>query len=906
MACLFVVLVLFADLSLLRRSGELEAEDALGSAQRLSDALHGELLQLDRTAQMWAARGDTYRFMIDGNPEEIDADLTQDSLSNLGVNFMLFLNNDGFTVRSHFMDLDLEVATPNDPLIIREIQGNSDLRLEQDPRGVTRGFIAVPSGVAMVAARPITSGDKYAAPKGTLVVGRYLDDWEMDRLSVLVQHPVELVTRETATRGPGASPGDEVDAGASVWWAPIDGDTLAAHARLLDLDGRDLASVKIELPRSVRAQARDSLWYTSLALLIIGAVATSVVFLLVDRTVLGRLERLSGQLAGVAASGDIARRVVVEGTDELSGLADDINGMLDALQSAEERLEEANRDLEVRVTERTSELAMSEARYRSLLNRMADAVFCVNLDGRITLVNDRGVDLLGSTREELEDMRFSDLIGDVSMDDVQVRATNATDRDGVWTIEIPFGLAGRDTVLVELRGTSLVDEAGGVIGTQWIVRDMTERKKFEQQLLHMASHDHLTGLRNRRSFEQALELRLAEMRRGKGEGAIVWLDLDDFKEVNDTLGHRAGDEVLVMLAEQLSKQVRESNMLARLGGDEFAILLADVTEGEAEAAAARVLSSINAFTYVVEGRSIRLSASVGVVTYPQHGATVEELLANADLAMYQAKESGRSRVHVHQMDDEWRRTIKARVTWNERITNALENDHFVLYAQPILDLRDRTTARREILIRMVDESDEIVMPSEFLPTAERLGLIHDIDHWVIRHAVELLAEESDLSQGLDVNLSGKAFSDPHLLPTIATCLSESGVDPCRLGFEITETAAIADITRAQELIGALKQLGCRFSLDDFGSGFSSFYYLKHLAIDCLKVDGSFIRALPHSKQDQHLVRGMVEMCRGLGIEVVAECVEDEQILLEVTDLGVDYAQGYHIGRPAPVQEVTAK
>jgi len=904
MVCLFVVLLILADTMLISRTRVREDEIALSAAQRLGDAAYAELSQLDRTAQMWAARGDTYRFMEDGDASEIDMDLADAALANLGVNFMLFMDTDGQPKRAQFMDLDLEVASEPDAAVIRMVQTTPGLLLDNDPHGTTRGFIRLPDGVAMVAARPITTGDLYGAPHGTLVVGRYLDRWSLDKLSALVQMPVELVSAEPDDRTRVTTDsGSAADTSGVVWWTPVDDDTLAAHALLVDLSAQPLGSLKAELPRDAVVQGRASMSYTGISLLLIGIAATVVVFLLLDRMVLGRLARLSAQLQGIRESGDITGRVAADGSDELASLAGDVNAMLISLEGAEQQLESANEDLEVRVTERTSELALSESRYRSLLNRMADAVFCVNLEGRITLVNDCGADIVGSTRAELEGLRFADLIGNVSMDDVQVRATDATDRDGVWTIEVPFGRSGHDTVPVELRGTALVDDAGGVVGTQWIVRDMTERKKFEQQLLHMASHDHLTGLRNRRSFEQALELRLAEMRRGKGQGAIVWLDLDDFKEVNDTLGHRAGDEVLVMLAEQLNKQVRESNMLARLGGDEFAILLAEVTEEEAETAAARILSAINSFTYVIEGRSIRLSASVGVVTYPGHGTTVEELLANADLAMYHAKDSGRSRVHVHQVDDLWKQDIKARVSWNERITDALENNRFALFGQPLLDLRTQEIASYELLIRMLDDNGELIMPAEFLPTAERLGLIHDIDHWVIQEAVRLLAAHPEMEAGLDVNLSGKAFADPNLLPTIATALSNAHVDPHRLGFEITETAAIADVTRAQELIGALKELGCRFSLDDFGSGFSSFYYLKHLAIDCLKVDGSFIKALPYSKQDQHLVRGMVEMCRGLEIEVVAEYVEDAEILIAVTDLEIDYAQGYHISRPAPMAQV---
>ncbi|HEX9094442.1 MAG TPA: EAL domain-containing protein, partial [Coriobacteriia bacterium] len=473
------------------------------------------------------------------------------------------------------------------------------------------------------------------------------------------------------------------------------------------------------------------------------------------------------------------------------------------------------------------------------------------------------------------------------------------------SVEASFVHETDGPIPVELHVSPLPGEGDEPAGMQCIARDIAQRKRYEAELVRLASHDHLTGLFNRRYFEEALERELAHARRSEGRGAVLWLDVDDFKDVNDSLGHRAGDEVLVQLADQLRQQVRDYNVLARLGGDEFGVLVPDVGPDEAASVADRVLTAVNTRTYSAGGHAIRASASMGVVLFPWHGTTVEELLAKADVSMYMAKSAGRSRLHMHQAEESSGEEFRARMQWNERIVEALRDEKFVVYAQPLLDLRTDKVVRHELLIRMLDDDGTVVQPAEFLPTAERLGLIRDIDRWVVHRAVELLAEHRDESVELDVNLSGKVFSDTGILATVSTALKDAGIEPRRLGFEITETAAVADILRAQEFICTLSDIGCRFSLDDFGSGFSSFYYLRHLPIDCLKVDGSFIRGLPHSEQDRHLVKGIVELCRGLGVEVAAEYVESEETLKVVRELGMDYAQGNFIGHAIPVEESLA-
>ena len=303
--------------------------------------------------------------------------------------------------------------------------------------------------------------------------------------------------------------------------------------------------------------------------------------------------------------------------------------------------------------------------------------------------------------------------------------------------------------------------------------------------------------------------------------------------------------------------------------------------------------------------AVSVTASMGIVYFPAHGTSVEEVLARADLAMYYAKEQGRDQCRVHDPGDGWEADQKARLDWIERIDNALAEDRLLAYVQPVVRLSDSSIDRYELLLRMKSDDGRILAPSDFMPLAERTGRIREIDRWVVRRAIALISENGSASSGLrlDVNLSGRAFSNPELLTLISSELARCGTDPELFGVEITETAAVTDMSKAREFITALRDIGCRVALDDFGSGFSSFYYLKNLPIDTLKIDGSFIQQLSTNAEDRHVVRAMVEMSRGFGIACTAEWVEDQKTLELLREYGVTYAQGFHIARPFPVTEI---
>lgn len=450
----------------------------------------------------------------------------------------------------------------------------------------------------------------------------------------------------------------------------------------------------------------------------------------------------------------------------------------------------------------------------------------------------------------------------------------------------------------EYASISPIRNAEGVITHFLAVKeDITGRKDFETQLAHMADRDPLTSLFNRRRFREELEKWLTHAQRYGTDGALLFLDLDNFKYVNDTLGHQAGDELLINLAGILRKRLRETDVIARLGGDEFAILLTHVDASRAQSIAGQIIESVCHHVTMVNGQSTSTTVSIGIALFPYHGNTSETLLKCADLAMYRAKDEGRNRACIYTSDQKTK--IESQVSWEKRISEALGQDRFVLLLQPIVDLRQNCIAGYEALLRMVDENDELIYPSTFLAVAEHSGLIHDIDRWVVRRSIETIAEmhRAGKNQYIGVNLSGKAFADLELLSVIKHELAATAINPADLVLEITESTVITDIVEAQRFITTLKTMGCRFALDDFGIGFSSLNYLKLLPVDYLKIDGSFIRNLPDDSVDQHLVRAIVEMARGLGKQTIAEFVECKETMRLLLKYGVDYAQGYYIGRP---------
>ena len=425
------------------------------------------------------------------------------------------------------------------------------------------------------------------------------------------------------------------------------------------------------------------------------------------------------------------------------------------------------------------------------------------------------------------------------------------------------------------------------------------RQEAEATIRHMAYHDSLTGLVNRAEFERRLEAALEER---EEVHALIYLDLDQFKLVNDSCGHLAGDALLRRLARRLQRVVRESDTLARLGGDEFGLLLRHCPLERAEAIADQLLETIRGYRFVWGERTFKVGASIGLVRADEQGA--QALLSMADMACYAAKDRGRNRVHVYSEGDEELSLRRGEMQWIQRLQGAMANGGLMLYRQRIQALQGGRS-HSELLLRMAGERGEVITPERFIPAAERYNLMQEIDRWVIRHACEQMAGRPQaVSPGRDqgslfINLSATSLSDEGLVGYIRGQLKRHGIPPSSIGFEITETAAIADFDCALEFTRALRGEGFKVALDDFGTGMSSFSYLKSLEVDFIKIDGSFVRAMLEDEMDGAIVEAVNTIGQIAGIQTIAEFVETRAILERLTALGVDFAQGWAVGRPQP-------
>ncbi|MCF6378100.1 EAL domain-containing protein [Nocardioides KLBMP 9356] len=461
--------------------------------------------------------------------------------------------------------------------------------------------------------------------------------------------------------------------------------------------------------------------------------------------------------------------------------------------------------------------------------------------------------------------------------------------------------SGGNDVAIALSSTIVADPQAGDIVMVNVV-DISDRRRYLDRLSHLADHDVLTGLANRRRFETELERHLDRCRRHGPVGALLLLDLDNFKQVNDSLGHNAGDELLVTIAGLLRRSIRSTDVVARVGGDEFAIMLTDGDQVVAQQVADLVVERIRDHASTLDGVRRRVSASVGAVTFAAATEHAADILALADMTMYDAKESGRNRVALLAEGDSRSPRTSMRLQWQARIEDALDNDRFVLHFQPIMDIATGRVDSAEVLLRLRGEDGEIVPPGRFVYIAERSGLMPRVDSWVLDRSIEMLAQLRELVPDfcLEVNISGASMGDPSVEATILAALQRFDVDPHALILEITETSAVADVALAREFAERMAALGCRFALDDFGAGFGSFYYLKHLIFDYVKIDGEFVAHVHRSSVDRTIVRSIVGIARDLGKQTVAEFVSDPEIFEVVRAEGVDYAQGFMIGKPVPM------
>jgi len=663
----------------------------------------------------------------------------------------------------------------------------------------------------------------------------------------------------------------------NVLWIGTPVDPSALEAWLWDLRAKQLAVV--------------------LALAASLAAAVRLVALRMDRIKRAMMDGLRRAIAG-----DETVRFDWRGPPEVRALGEELTRLVE-LHGAEM----AGRQTAERQLAQEKEVA------EITLQSITDGVLTTDAEGRIGYVNPAAQRLLDRSAAQVEG-QMADTVLVLSHEVRRTPLANPVPvclrSHGRCDVDQDAVLLRHDgsEVAVEMSAAPMHDADGRVAGAVVAIRDVAQERQLRRLLAHQASHDPLTGLINRRAFEERLKTALDEAHE-RDAGHPQWLcyaDLDQFKLINDTCGHLAGDELLKQVARDLRVAVRDGDVVSRMGGDEFGVLLRPCTREVAYEIAERMRQSLAGLRFAWRNQSFTTSGSFGLVAVQEGGGSVYDLLSAADRACYVAKDSGRNRIHLADSHDAATQKLGGEMEWAHATMRALEEDRLVLYWQAIRPLQPGAGASHaEILVRMRTPDGTLVPPGAFIPAAERYNLMRDVDRWVIRRTIKAFRGRADFQGVIAVNLSAQSLCDDDFLGFVLAELDESGFRPDRLCFEVTETAAMSNLTRAQEVMRALKGRGCRFALDDFGSGLSSFGYLKNLAIDYLKIDGSFVRHIVEDRLDRAFVQSINDIGHLMGLSTIAEYVETPEIEEVLRTLGVDYAQGYGVAMPEPLETLLA-
>ncbi|MEJ2646650.1 MAG: EAL domain-containing protein, partial [Gammaproteobacteria bacterium] len=647
-------------------------------------------------------------------------------------------------------------------------------------------------------------------------------------------------------------------------------------------------NVYVGIPAALVMSPINALLYRDLALGAAIAVLAVLVAQYLGRSISAPIGRLC-EAARTAAEGRMDLRVPERGPREIAAMGVRFNDLLASRTRAEEALTQEKERAEV------------------TLASIGDAVVATDPEGVVTFLNPVAEQLSGWSAAQARGQPLFDVVRLVDS-----ASGNPVHRPLQQAVELGYLVGvGDNTTLINRHGAQYVvadcvapirNRHGTLLGTVLVFRDMSKARELSSKLSWQATHDALTGLFNRTEFEHRVSRALDETRQTPRQHALLYLDLDQFKIVNDTCGHVAGDELLQRLSALLLARVRDDDTLARLGGDEFGVLLEHCPPDQALRIADEIREAVQDFRFAWHGKIFRVGVSIGVVSIDRDSETLAKVLSAADRACYAAKETGRNRVHVFQPDNVELVRHLGEMEWVQRLSSAFEEERFLLYAQPIVPLEQNTDRPQylEILLRLRDEGGQILLPNAFLPAAERYNLIPTVDRWVLRTLFATLGDHQgtlDPHTIFSVNISGPSLSEDLFLDFVLDLLADPPVAPWRICFEITESAAIDNLPQAKRFLSVLKNIGCHFALDDFGSGLSSFTYLKNLPVDHIKIAGSFVYNMHIDSVDAAMVESINNIGHVMALTTVAEGAEHQTVVEQLRRLGVDYVQGYAIASP---------
>lgn len=816
-----------------------EEERALQDLQRVTSALANDLGYLDASTADYAAWDDTYRFIADGNRDYIDNNLDDQTLIRLRINLIAYVRPSGELLYARSIDLKEGRAVPVPADLKEHLAPGRCLLRHDNLKGCKTGLITLEGRPMLVASRPVITSQYQGPIRGALIMGRYLGAEEIARLGELTLLPLQILsTDDPDQKNEVQACTTKITSSAAIHLDRAGKNLLVGNILLTDVYGRSAAVVRVDLPRQITQQGKQTIVY-----FIVWFILLALTILFVSLRFMGKLQ---------------ASRLRRKETEHL---------------------------------------------YSSVVEHAAEGVVLISTaDRRVLDANHAVSELLGYAKQEIIGRPFCDfLVDDCTLLELQMQRL-AQEQQVPW-MEISIRHRNGSIAIMDscASRTSLRGEQVACL----LLHDITERKRYEAELMHQASYDALTGLPNRNLLSDRLEQSLALGVRTGLPQAVLLLDLDNFKYVNDSLGHAAGDALLKQVAGRLNDMTRRYNTVARLGGDEFVILLSNITTEEVALVAER-LSGLFEKPFDVEGQEVFVTVSIGISMSPTDGTTGDKLLKNADIAMYLVKEQGRNSFKF--FADEMNRKIRDRLELEMQMRRALERGEFVLHYQPRVRARDGEVVGMEALIRWQPPEGLLVGPDRFIGLLEDTGLIVQVGEWVVREACrQTRAWQEDGLHGLrvSVNLSGRQFSQQGLEEMIARALRESFLLSDFLEVEITESMLMADAQQAVGKLAGIKEMGVRIAVDDFGTGYSSLAYLRRFPIDTLKIDRSFVAGVITEPGDAVIAKTIISMAHNLKLEVVAEGVETIAQLEFMRAYGCQEVQGFFFSRPLPPEEFAA-
>ncbi len=856
---------------------QIEQRDLRKNLERVKDTLADEFSSLQEVAVDWSNWDAAYEFIENRNPVFIKSNVTDRSFIGARVNFIIFVNSAGELVYGRGFDLRQKKTVPIAESLLKQVSSipvvqSNNLGSQAKPLGL----VTSPETTIVVVSRPILTSEVKGPSRGTLIFARYLDDYAIKRIAGIT-HLSLAIERFDDPQLPADFASirsnliDRQLQQSSTAIQPLSDDVIAGYTLIKDVYGKPALILRVDIPREIYKQAQANLSYLLISLLGVGLVFATI-FAIVIRSLLQKLEQY-----------------------------------LDELKQSKQELFQSKELAEI------------------TLFSIGDAVITTNANGEVEKLNPIAEQLTGW---RIDEARGRPLIEVFQIVNEQTRESVISSVETVLREGKSSGLSNH-TILIHRDGREFaIDDSaapirtkeGEIVGTVLVFRDVTTDRLMENLLSWEASHDALTNLVNRREFERCLKQALAIAKTQDKQHILGFLDLDRFKVVNDTCGHVAGDELLCQIANLMQAKLRKIDTLARLGGDEFAIILYECPMEKGRNIIEELSKSIQDFGFVWDDKVFRVGVSIGLVTITANNQNVDGIMEAADAACHGAKESGWNNIRVYESDDSELVQHRQQRQWLSQINLALTENRFRLYSQSIVSLNNTDATKEsahtssaqkhyEILLRMIDENGKVVSPMAFIPTAERYKLMPAIDRWVIstlftmleahfqKNSINVLDLQSNLSH-YAVNLSGASINETGFIEFLREQFAIHRIPPQIICFEITETVAISNLNTARQLMQEFKGMGCQFALDDFGSGMSSFTYLKTLPVDYLKIDGSFVKDVVTDSVAEAIVGSINSIAQEMGLQTIAEFVASEAILAKISALGINYAQGYSIDKPS--------